>query len=89
MEKLPLFTSWLSLQCESYSSKLLDKTQSLRYFTGLGGDMVTNDWYISLPRKKVVRLTELLDLTISVDWDVKPQTSKTKTSDFGIYFVVK
>ena len=51
--------------------------------------MVTNDWYISLPRKKVVRLTELLDLTISVDWDVKPQTSKTKTSDFGIYFVVK
>ena len=31
------------------------KSQSPRYFTGLGGNMVTNDWYISLPRKMVVR----------------------------------
>ena len=29
---------------------------------------------LSLPRKSEVRLTDCLDMTIAVDWDVKPQT---------------
>ena len=33
----------------------------------------------SLFRNSVVRLTERLDLTIVVDWDVKPQNKHTKT----------
>ena len=32
---------------------------------------------LSLPRKSVVRLTDRLDMTIDVDWDVKPQHNKT------------
>ena len=28
---------------------------------------------LSLPRKNVVRLTDRLDMTIDVDWDVDPQ----------------
>ena len=45
---------------------------------------ITLDWsiaqstgkllHLSLPRTSVVRLTDLLDMTIAVDWDVKPQT---------------
>ena len=35
------------------------------------------DWInclgLSLPRKSVVRLTDRLDMTIAVEWDVKPQ----------------
>ena len=29
---------------------------------------------LNLPRKSVVRLTARLDMTIAVEWDVKPQT---------------
>ena len=32
----------------------------------------------SLPRNSVVRLTDCLDMTIVVDWDVKPQIKQTK-----------
>ena len=32
----------------------------------------------SLPRNSVVRLTDLLNMTIVVDWDVKPQIKQTK-----------
>ena len=31
----------------------------------------------SLPRNSVVRLTDRLDMTIAVDWDVKPQIKQT------------
>ena len=31
-------------------------------------------WLTSLPRKSVVRLTDHLDITIDIDWDIKPQT---------------
>ena len=30
-----------------------------------------------LPRKSVVRLTDQLNMTIAVDWDIKPQTNQT------------
>ena len=32
----------------------------------------------SLPRNSVVRLTDPLNMTIVVDWDVKPQIKQTK-----------
>ena len=32
----------------------------------------------SLPRNSVVRLTDRLNMTIVVDWDVKPQIKQTK-----------
>ena len=32
-----------------------------------------------LPRNSVVRLTDCLDMTIVVDWDVKPLIKQTKT----------
>ena len=32
----------------------------------------------SLPRNSVVRLTDRLDMTIVVDWDVKPQIKQMK-----------
>ena len=32
----------------------------------------------NMPRNSVVRLTDRLNMTIVVDWDVKPQTNKTK-----------
>ena len=28
---------------------------------------------LSLPRKNVVMITDYLDMTIAVDWDIKPQ----------------
>ena len=31
-----------------------------------------------MPRKSVVRLTDRLDMTIIVDWDVKQQNKQTK-----------
>ena len=31
----------------------------------------------SLPRNSVVRLTDLLDMTIAVGWDVKPKIKQT------------
>ena len=31
----------------------------------------------SLPRNSVVRLTDRLDMTIVVDWDIKPQIKQT------------
>ena len=37
---------------------------------------------VSLPSKSVVRLTDRLDRTIAVDWDVKPQTKQTKSNFF-------
>ena len=33
--------------------------------------------WVSLPRNSVVSLTDLLDMTIIVDWDVKPQIKQT------------
>ena len=33
---------------------------------------------VSLPGKSVVRLIVRLDMTIVVDWDVKPQNKQTK-----------
>ena len=38
--------------------------------------MLGNRLGLSLPRKSVVRLTDNLDMTILVDWDVKPQKKK-------------
>ena len=32
---------------------------------------------LSLPWKSVVRLSDRLDMTIVVDWDIKPQTKQT------------
>ena len=37
--------------------------------------MLVNRLGLSLPRKSVVRLTDRLDITIAVDWDVKPQNN--------------
>ena len=37
---------------------------------------------LSLPRKKVVRLTNRLDMTIAVDWDVNRKPNKTNRSHF-------
>ena len=35
--------------------------------------------FVKLAQEKgVVRLTDCLDMTIAVDWDVKPQTEQTK-----------
>ena len=31
--------------------------------------------FVKLVQEKVVRLTDYLDMTIGVDWDVKPQTT--------------
>ena len=39
---------------------------------------------ISLPRESVVRLTDHLDMGISVDWDVKAQT-KQKLYILSVY----
>ena len=33
----------------------------------------------SLPRNSVVKLTDRLDMTIVVDWDIKPQIKQTKS----------
>ena len=49
-----------------------------------GERIFTKNWltayvYISLHRKSVVRLTDRLDMTIVVDWDVKPQMKQTNT----------
>ena len=44
-----------------------------------GERMCTKYWltsYGSLPRNSVVRLTDRLDMTIIVDWDVKPQINR-------------
>ena len=44
---------------------------------------------LSLPRKSAVRLTERFDMTIAVDWDVKPQTKQNKNifTTSGIAFI--
>ena len=36
------------------------------------------------PGKSVVRLTDSLDMTIAVDWDVKPQTKQKLMSVFAL-----
>ena len=33
--------------------------------------------HLVLPRNSVIRLTDRLDMTIVVDWDVKPQMKQT------------
>ena len=33
------------------------------------------------PGKNVARLTDSLDMTLAVDWDVKPQTKQTNKYD--------
>ena len=42
----------------------------------------------SLPRNIVVRLTDCLDMTIVVDWDVKPQNKQTKHLS-GFFFLAQ
>ena len=37
------------------------------------GEVLINRLDLSLPRKRAVRLTDRLDITIIVDWDVKSQ----------------
>ena len=37
---------------------------------------------LSLPRKSVVRLTDRLDMTIVVEWDVKPQNNNSNNNRF-------
>ena len=46
---------------------------------------------LSLPRKKsVVRLNDHLDMTITVDWDIEPQTKpKTTITDHGVHLTLK
>ena len=39
---------------------------------------LTGECLGSLPRNSVVRLTDRLNMTIVVDWDVKPQIKQTK-----------
>ena len=34
----------------------------------------------------MIRLTDRLDMTIAVDWDVKPRTKQTKPIGFHICF---
>ena len=36
--------------------------------------VLVNHSVLSLPRKSVARLTYHLDITLAIDWDVKPQT---------------
>ena len=38
--------------------------------------VLVNGLDLSLPRESVVRLTDSLDITIVVDWDVKPQINQ-------------
>ena len=42
--------------------------------------MCTEYWLTAYSRKSVVRLTDHLDMTITVDRDIKPQTNKNFTS---------
>ena len=44
---------------------------------------------LSLPRKSVVRLTDRLDMTIVVDWDVKPQNKQNAILRLRMGFVEK
>ena len=37
--------------------------------------------------KSVVRSTDLLDMTISVDWEIKPQTKQTLASPLHMHYV--
>ena len=39
--------------------------------------VLDNRLCLSKPRKKVVKLTDLLDMTTVVDWDVKPHKIQT------------
>ena len=41
--------------------------------------VLVNGLDLSLPRESVVRLTDSLDITIVVDWDVKPQINQLIT----------
>ena len=44
------------------------------------GQVQVNRLCLSLPRKSVVRLTDHLNMTIVVDWDVKPQNKLINNS---------
>ena len=40
---------------------------------------------LSLPRKSVVRLTDSLNMSIAVDWDVKPQNNNRHDKTFNLH----
>ena len=42
---------------------------------------------LSLPRESVLRLTDHLNMTIAVDWDVKPQTKQAKIRDCNTVYL--
>ena len=44
---------------------------------------------LSLPRKNVVRSTDCLDMTIAVDWDIKPQTKQQKNTLFFGFLMLR
>ena len=39
--------------------------------------------------KSVVRLSDCLDMTIVVDWNVKPQTKQNKITSISLYFFIR
>ena len=43
---------------------------------------------VSFPKKNVVRLTDSLDITIVVDWDVKPKPINTEELQDNSHFMV-
>ena len=46
---------------------------------------------LSLPRKSVIRLTDHLNMTVIVDWDVKPQnktTTKTERNSLCLFMLM-
>ena len=52
--------------------------------------MCTEYWLTALSKlaqeKSVVRLTDHLNMTIAVDWDIKPQTKVSKTVELAHIF---
>ena len=45
------------------------------------GERMCTKYWLTLPRKTVVMLTDRPDMTIVVDWDIKPQIKQNKIQD--------
>ena len=61
------FFQWFKKKYRSYKQKCVQK-------------VLPN---LSLPRKSVVRLTDHLDMAMTVDWDLKSQTKESQNSSRG------